>query len=98
MKIEQPIVATCGDLELTVDTNLNTRLSISFHHTDNSYIGSFQVAEYREQEAKKQFEKLAKVVNMHTEAMDIILEFVRKHHSDTQLVKKAVALLNKNKE
>lgn len=41
---------------------------------------------------------IMKSANMHNEALDIILEFVRESKSNTSLVKKAVELLNKDKE
>lgn len=41
--------------------------------------------------------ELVKRYNMHNEALDIILEFVRESKSNTPLVKKAVELLNKDK-
>lgn len=42
--------------------------------------------------------EIVKRYNMHNEALDIILEFVRESKSNTPLVKKAVELLNKDKE
>jgi hypothetical protein len=42
--------------------------------------------------------EVVKRVNMHNEAMDTLLTFVRESKSNTEAVKKAVELLNRNKE
>lgn len=65
----------------------------------DSYSGTdlLDAEEVGHSQAKANGNRIAKRYNMHNEAMDIILAFVRESKSDSDLVKKAVELLNKDK-
>jgi len=54
--------------------------------------------EYTEQEALALAKQITVANNMHVEAMDTLLALVRESKSNTEAVKKAVELLNRNKE
>lgn len=90
---------------------LNTaKLKSEFNHIfdeDGKQVGIFYYTNFAHDKGGKIIKdtsgedvanEMVKRWNMHNEALDIILEFVRESKSNTPLVKKAVELLNKDKE
>lgn len=73
-------------------SELNPSILLAYQKSTDSFmpIASIQSKEIREEVIKR--------VNAYSEMMDTILAFVRESKSDTDLVKKAVELLNRDKE